>query len=68
MRRQNPTEHLLLSHEASSPEIVLHLIKFLAKGVPSEPPNNLGCCPDWRLFSTDWQLGPVAEDNAYTTP
>lgn len=57
--------HLLSPNEAFSTRIWLHLIELLAKGVSWEPPNNLCCCQDYRLFSTNWQQSPIAEDNTY---
>jgi hypothetical protein len=46
------TEHLLSTNEASSGGMELPLIELLAKGVPWVPPNNPGCCQDYRLLST----------------
>ena len=42
------TGHFLSPNEASSTGNELHLIELLVKGVPWEPPNNPGCCQDYR--------------------
>ena len=59
--------HLLSPNEASSTGIGLYILDLLSKGVSWECPNNTGHCKDSRLFSRNWQKGPVAEHNTFTT-
>lgn len=47
-----PVGHLL-SNEASSTGVWLHLINLLAQGAPQESPNNPDCYQDYRLLSAN---------------
>lgn len=51
----------------SSTEIRLHLIEFLAKGVPWGNPQTSQAVADYRLLFTNWQQSPTTEGNIYKT-
>lgn len=52
-RDKAPTRQLLLTNETSSSENGLHLMKFLAKGVPWELSNHPGYFQYYWLLSTN---------------
>ena len=62
-----PFDHLL-SNEASSTRIGLHLIELLTKGGPWEALSNPGCCQDYMLIFTEDKIPFLKRADTYIEP